>query len=103
MVTQPTSDHTADEKAGEKDTAGVDMPAPRVAERRTDGLPGPAMLIAGIVAVVAGIVLLILGIAAAAAAHGGLAGLFIALGVLLVVAGIITLTGLTGVLPGQAR
>ncbi len=103
MVTQPTSDHTADEKAGEIDNTGVDMPTPRVAERRADGLPGPVVLTAGIIAIIAGIVLFVLGIAAAAATHAGLAGVLITLGVLLVVAAILTLAGLTGITPGQAR
>jgi regulator of protease activity HflC (stomatin/prohibitin superfamily) len=103
MATQPTSDHTADERAVEITDPGIDMPPPRVAERLGNGLPGPGVLAAGIVVIIAAIVLFILGVAAAAGANGGLGGLLIVLGVLLAVAAIVSLTGLTGITPGEAR
>jgi regulator of protease activity HflC (stomatin/prohibitin superfamily) len=101
MVTQPTSDHTPGDPAGEPPNTGVAMPAPRVAERLADGLPGPAVLAAGIVVIIAGIVLFVLGVSSTASSHG--LRWLIALGVVLVAATILTLTGLTGITPGQAR
>jgi SPFH domain/Band 7 family protein len=100
MVTRETVDHTTDKAA---DTAAVDMPTPRVGERVTDGLRGPVMLVASVVAAVAGIALFATGIALASGGSGGTGGALIVVGVILVAAAAVNATGLTAVVPGQAR
>jgi regulator of protease activity HflC (stomatin/prohibitin superfamily) len=94
MMTHSTSDHTPDNHPhGAHQRPPVDMPTPRVAERRTDGLPGPAMLLAALVVAVVGIVLLV--------TTGG--GPLVGIGIVLVILAAIALGGLTGISPGQAR
>jgi hypothetical protein len=83
MVTQPTTEHTPDGK--------VDMPPPRVAERTANGAPGPVALIGCLLVALIGL------------AAGGLGAVLIVVGVLILVTGIVSLTGLTSVGPGQAR
>src|SRR6201992_3433338 len=61
-------------------------------ERGTDGAPGIPILLGGIVAVIAGIVLISLG-----------TDIAVPLGLLLIVAAVIVLIGLTPVAPGQPR
>jgi regulator of protease activity HflC (stomatin/prohibitin superfamily) len=95
MVTQETVEHTTD--------TTVDMPTPRVAERVVDGLPGPVMLAVGVVGCLAGVALLGSGIGVASGGSGGLGGTLIVLGVIVLAAGVVTATGLTSVMPGQAR
>ncbi|HEX3590614.1 MAG TPA: SPFH domain-containing protein [Pseudonocardiaceae bacterium] len=77
------------------------MPAPRVEERPAQGAPGPVLLAVGLVVIIAGIVLFRLGVGNLG---GGLvSGLLVALGVIVFAAGVLTMTGLTGITPGQAR
>ncbi|HEX5406545.1 MAG TPA: SPFH domain-containing protein [Pseudonocardiaceae bacterium] len=94
MVTQRTSDHTTD--------VTVDMPAPRVAERAVNGLAGAAAVAGFLLVVLIGLALMGIGIAGLATGHGGL-GVLLAVGILVLIAGIVSLTGLTSVTPGQAR
>ncbi|HKN96896.1 MAG TPA: SPFH domain-containing protein [Pseudonocardiaceae bacterium] len=95
MVTHETVEHTPD--------TTPDMPAPGVAERVTDGLPGPALLIASVATGVAGFVLLGAGIGIASGGSGGVGAALIVLGVLLMATGVVSASGLTSVIPGQAR
>jgi regulator of protease activity HflC (stomatin/prohibitin superfamily) len=95
MVTHQTVDHTTD--------TTVDMPTPRVAERVTDGLAGPLMLAVCVLIALAGLALLGSGIGLAAGGHAVLGAVLIVLGVLVLVTGVVSATGLTSVIPGQAR
>ena len=95
MVTHETVEHTPD--------TTPDMPAPGVAERVADGLPGPALLIASVATGVAGFVLLGAGIGIASGGSGGVGAALIVLGVLLMATGVVSASGLTSVIPGQAR
>jgi regulator of protease activity HflC (stomatin/prohibitin superfamily) len=95
MVTQETSEHTADVK--------VDMPEPRVAERVVNGRSGARALIGFLVLLLAALALLIIGIIVGAGGNAGQGALRIVLGALVLIAGITSLTGLTSVAPGQAR
>lgn len=70
----------------------VDMPSPKVGERVARGLSGWPVLVLGIVAIVGGVLLIATGM-----------GALVALGILLIVAGVVALFGLTAVAPGQAR
>ncbi|GAB3574362.1 SPFH domain-containing protein [Amycolatopsis endophytica] len=72
----------------------VDMPAPSTRERLVRAVNGFVMLGVALVLVVAGVVLL--------AISGGAAALVV-LGVILALAGIVSLRGLTPVAPGEAR
>lgn len=83
--------------------APVDMPAPRVHERTVSGAPGALFGLLGLVLIVAGVALLITGGNLAAKGSAGVGAVLIVLGVLVVLSGVITLTGLTAVMPGQAR
>ncbi|HEX5119484.1 MAG TPA: SPFH domain-containing protein [Pseudonocardiaceae bacterium] len=79
------------------------MPTPRVAERVVDGLPGPVMLGAGVIVGLAGLALFGSGIGLASGGSGGVGGTLIVLGVLVLATGVVSNTGLTSVMPGQAR
>ncbi|MGH3380668.1 MAG: SPFH domain-containing protein, partial [Actinoallomurus sp.] len=70
----------------------VDMPRPQVAERVAHGASGWPVLGAVVVAVAGGALLIVTQI-----------GLLIGIGIALIVAGAITMSGLTAVAPGQAR
>lgn len=94
MTTRETSDHNPGAGAGEL----VDMPTPRVAERQVEGASGLVVAAAAVVAIIVGIVLFRL-----AAADAAAAGVFITLGVIVVALAVLTLTGLTGIAPGQAQ
>ena len=76
----------------------VDMPRPRIGERLMNGFAGWAGLSTAAGGIVVGLVLV--GIAAALTT-GKAAPLII--GILLIIAGAITLSGLTAVVPGEAR
>jgi regulator of protease activity HflC (stomatin/prohibitin superfamily) len=77
----------------------VEMPAPTVRERLRAGLPGIPVLIGGPLIVLLGIVLV-----ASGARRGGPAGLAeVVVGLVLAVAGLLGLVGLTVVAPGEAR
>lgn len=95
MVTHETIEHIPD--------TTPDMPAPRVAERVTDGLPGPALLIAVAATGVAGLALLGAGIGITSGGSGAVGATLIVLGILLMAAGAVGAGGLTSVIPGQAR
>ncbi|HVV21900.1 MAG TPA: SPFH domain-containing protein [Pseudonocardiaceae bacterium] len=95
MVTEQANTHPAD--------AAPDMPAPTVREREVAGTPGATMLVGGLVGVLIGIALLGTGIGLASGGSTGVGVTLLLLGVLLLIASLITLTGLTSVLPGQAR
>jgi SPFH domain / Band 7 family len=70
----------------------VDMPRPQVAERIAHGASGWPVLGAGVVAVAGGVVLIATQI-----------GVLIGVGIVLIVAALIAMIGLTAVAPGQAR
>jgi hypothetical protein len=77
----------------------VEMPAPGVRERVRTGLPGVPVLIGGPAVVLLGIVLVVGG-----ARRGGPVGLLVVVvGVVLALAGLLGVVGLTVVAPGQAR
>ncbi|HWC82613.1 MAG TPA: SPFH domain-containing protein [Pseudonocardiaceae bacterium] len=76
---------------------------PTVRERVITGLGGIAMLVVGILAILCGAALLVLGIVGAATGSAGLGAVGVVLGVLVLLAGILIMAGLTPVLPGQAR
>jgi regulator of protease activity HflC (stomatin/prohibitin superfamily) len=99
MVTHETNDHSADTTVD----PSIDMPAPRVAERVVTGGSGGALAAVGILIALIGIALWIIGVATAAGHGGALAAVLIVLGVLVVIAAAVTLTGLTSIMPGQAR
>ncbi len=80
--------------------AAVDMPAPRVRARTVTGAPGAPLALLCVVLVAAGIVLLVIGIARV---KGVLGAVVPPLGLLMAIAGFLMLTGLTAVIPGQAR
>jgi regulator of protease activity HflC (stomatin/prohibitin superfamily) len=73
----------------------VDMPAPTMRERTVTGAPGVLMLAVLIVVALVALILLIIG-----SSRGGVG---VPLFVLLLAVAIIMLTGLTPVMPGQAR
>ncbi|WP_236793008.1 SPFH domain-containing protein [Amycolatopsis sp. GM8] len=70
----------------------VEMPAPRIEERRALTAPGALMFLVSVLVVAGGVVVLVIG-------DGGLR----AVGIVLVVAGLVLLRGLTAVAPGEAR
>lgn len=73
-----------------------EMPAPRTREHQTAGLAGLPVLLAGLLVLAAGVVLMIVG------GEDGTTALAV-VGVVAVVATLISLCGLTQVAPGQAR
>jgi len=81
----------------------VDMPAPRVRERAVTGAPGGLMVGVSLLLMAAAIVALSVGVHAGIAGHGGLSGTLVVLAAVLLGLGVLTLTGLTAVLSGQAR
>ena len=74
----------------------VDMPRPRIGERLMNGFAGWTGLSATAVGIVAGVVLLVVGLAGGAVAS-------LVIGILLIIAGVVALSGLTAVVPGEAR
>ena len=77
----------------------VEMPAPSVRERLRAGLPGIPVLIGGPLVVLLGMVLVVAG-----SRRGGPAGVAeVVIGLVLAVAGLLGLVGLTVVAPGEAR
>jgi regulator of protease activity HflC (stomatin/prohibitin superfamily) len=76
------------------------MPAPKVRERHVEGLPGPVMLITGLLVAAAGIALFTAGVSLRA---GGGGAALTPVGVIVLVAGVLVLSGLTSIMPGQAR
>ncbi|HEX4722386.1 MAG TPA: SPFH domain-containing protein [Pseudonocardiaceae bacterium] len=81
----------------------VEMPAPRVGEHTVTGASGVVMALVGIVVLLGGIALLVTGIALAASGHHGVGVPLIPIGAVVVWAGLFLPTGLTAVVPGQAR
>ncbi|HEX3647927.1 MAG TPA: SPFH domain-containing protein [Pseudonocardiaceae bacterium] len=79
------------------------MPSPRVAERVTGGLAGPLMLAVCVVIALAGFALIGTGVGLAAGGGGVVGAILIVLGVLVLVTGVVSATGLTSVVSGQAR
>ncbi|MGH3169450.1 MAG: SPFH domain-containing protein [Trebonia sp.] len=71
---------------------------PALQERTANYLPGVLMLVLGVVLVLVAILFFVL-----AGTNPGIAGVFTALGVIAVLAGIIALRGLTAVAPGRAH
>jgi len=98
MVTQ---DAGAGPEMAIRDSAGAgpELPSRRVTEQEARFLPGLRMLVLGIVLVLAGVALLVL----AGRQSGGVPQTLIVLGVLVLIASILILRGLTAVVPGQAR
>jgi len=96
MVTHETNKHTSDSETG----VPVEMPAPRVRELTRNGAPGvPALGVAAVLLLGGGTVV---GIGVAA----GSTGLDITLrvlGILMIIAGLLSFRGLSTVTPGQAR
>ncbi|MWA01908.1 SPFH domain-containing protein [Actinomadura sp. LD22] len=79
--------------------AQVEMPRPRVEERPARDRSGWPMLGMAAVVLIAGIAVLVAGLAGSGAASA--AGVVI--GILLIIAGLVTAIGLTAVAPGEAR
>ncbi|POM23384.1 SPFH domain / Band 7 family protein [Actinomadura rubteroloni] len=77
----------------------VEMPEPKIQERRARNANGWAALWAGLAAVVGGIALAV----GLTAAGGALIVVGLAAGAVLIVAGLVALAGLTPVAPGEAR
>jgi regulator of protease activity HflC (stomatin/prohibitin superfamily) len=95
MVIHETTGHPVD--------PAIDMPAPRVAERAFNGAPGMAALGGlGLLVVIGGA---LLGVGASLASGGVVAAgtVLIILGALMLATALVCLTGLTSVMPGQAR
>jgi len=82
--------------------APVDMPAPRVHERTVHGAPGAPFAALGLLGVLAGVALVVTG-AKLLSTSAALGAVLMVLGILMVISGLITETGLTAVIPGQAR
>jgi regulator of protease activity HflC (stomatin/prohibitin superfamily) len=83
--------------------APVDMPAPRVRERVVTGAPGALFAVLGIVFVLLGVTLLIIGIILTAHQQGAVGVVLTILSPFVLFAGVFVPTGLTAVIPGQAR
>jgi regulator of protease activity HflC (stomatin/prohibitin superfamily) len=79
--------------------AGPQLPDPPVTEREAQTLPGLRMLVAGIVLMLAGVAVAVV---ASHQSHGATVALVV-LCVLIFIAGGLALSGLTPVVPGQAR
>jgi regulator of protease activity HflC (stomatin/prohibitin superfamily) len=79
--------------------AGPQLPDPPVTEREAQSLPGLRMLVAGIVLMLAGVAVAVV---ASHQSHGATVALVV-LCVLIFIAGGLALSGLTPVVPGQAR
>jgi hypothetical protein len=79
------------------------MPAPRVREHTVTGASGAVMALVGIVVLLAGIALLVTGISLAASGHHGIGVPLIPIGAVVLWVGLFLPTGLTAVIPGQAR
>jgi hypothetical protein len=87
----------------ETTTAAVDMPAPTIRERAVNGGHGVAMLIVSIALILVALALLGGGIAVTAAGGGAIGIVLVVLGPLILITAVLTLNGLTSILPGQAR
>ncbi|KAA9152175.1 SPFH domain-containing protein [Amycolatopsis acidicola] len=70
----------------------VEMPAPRTRERPVRALPGPLMLLVALVLLAGGVVLMVTA-----------GGIGLGVGIVVVIAGLLVLRGLTPVAPGEAR
>ncbi|GGV24663.1 membrane protein [Actinomadura cremea] len=81
-------------------TAKVEMPTPKISERRAYNINGWSMLVLAVLLVLLGAAAVVLGVVA-----GGAAALTagIAIGSVLVIAGLVLAVGLTAVAPGEAR
>jgi hypothetical protein len=75
------------------------MPRPRVHERRAVGTPGLPLLLVALLVMAAGVALVAVG----ASSDGVVSGVLVGVGVVVLVAGFVTLFGLTQVAPGEAR
>ncbi|HEX4220807.1 MAG TPA: SPFH domain-containing protein [Pseudonocardiaceae bacterium] len=84
-------------------TTLVEMPEPSIRERAANGAPGVAMLIVGIALILLALASLGSGIGVAASGGGAIGIVLVVLGPLLLIVAILTLNGLTSILPGQAR
>ena len=84
-------------------TAPVDMPAPSVREHTVTGASGAVMALVGIVVLLGGIALLVTGISLAVSGHHGVGVPLIPIGAVVLWVGLFLPTGLTAVIPGQAR
>jgi hypothetical protein len=80
--------------------AGPELPDRQVTEREARYLPGLRMLVLGIVLLLAGVVLVV--VVASHQSHGVTAALTL-LSVVIFIASVLALQGLTSVVPGQAR
>ncbi|MGI5161793.1 SPFH domain-containing protein [Microbispora sp. CA-102843] len=81
----------------------VDMPAPQTHERTARAASGWPMLILALLCLLSPAALIPIGAALAADGSGGAGAALIAAGVLLFLAALVVLTGLTAVAPGEAR
>ncbi len=79
--------------------AGPQQPDQQVTEQEARFLPGLGMLVAGIVLLLAGVALAVV----SSHQHDGAAVALVVLCVLVFIAGVLVLVGLTPVVPGQAR
>jgi len=81
----------------------VDMPAPQIKERVAHQRAGLPVLTVALVALLAAIVAFFVGVATAAHGNEASGAVLVILAVLIGVAALITLAGLTAVAPGEAR
>ncbi|MEV4456418.1 SPFH domain-containing protein [Microbispora sp. NPDC049633] len=81
----------------------VDMPAPQTHERAARAAAGWPMLILALVGLLSPFALVPIGAVVAVDGSGGAGAALIAAGVLLLLAALVVLTGLTAVAPGEAR
>ncbi|RCW40839.1 SPFH domain/Band 7 family protein [Halopolyspora algeriensis] len=87
------------ETTGDAAETAMAMPAPGIREHRAVHFPGMPMLGAGLLTLLAGIALIVVGVVVA----GGTGISIAVVGVLVVLAGLVTLVGLFAVSPGEAR
>ncbi|GIH62445.1 SPFH domain-containing protein [Microbispora siamensis] len=81
----------------------VDMPAPQTNERTARAASGWPMLILALLGLLGSVALVVIGARLADGGSGGAGAALIAAGVLLFLAALVVLTGLTAVAPGEAR
>ncbi len=81
----------------------VDMPAPQTNERTARAASGWPMLVLALIGLLSPAALIPVGAGLAADGSGGPGAALIAAGVLLLLAALVVLTGLTAVAPGEAR
>jgi regulator of protease activity HflC (stomatin/prohibitin superfamily) len=87
----------------QKTAAAVEMPAPTIRERAVNGGQGVTVLIVSIALILVALALLGSGIAVTANRGGAIGIVLVVLGPLILIAAVLTLNGLTSILPGQAR